>query len=326
MNRRTFLLYTWATASLSALNLDIKIKTWRLGRYGDFYFKKMNKNLSVMHGVNRSPDSENMGFNHNIVLIEAKSGLIVVDPGRYEIGFHVLEQIREVSSKPIIAIFNTHDHDDHWFANAILKDAYPDAKIYAHKLMKSAAQKLYGGEYKSRGFTFDKAKKITFADELLDDGDSVSIDTEHFYIQHPKNAHTNNDIAITHLNSNTIIMGDLLMESNLAHFGLDASILGNIEFLDKIDRQKKYDLYIPGHGASGDKERCFDPYFTFMSIIKEEIAKEINSDSDDMNIKAIREKIDLRLQWEENLNFDHTFLDGYIFALYSEIETIHPYR
>ncbi len=320
MNRRTFLLYTLATPSLFAFYPDMKIKTWTLGRYGDFYFKKMNKNVFVMHGVNRSPDKENMGFNHNIVLIEAKNGLIVVDPGRYEICFKVLEQIREVSSKPIIAIFNTHDHDDHWFANAILKDAYPNAKIYAHRLMKSAAEKLYGGEYKNRGFTFEKAKKITFADELLDDGDRVTIDSEDFHIQHPKNAHTNNDITITHLNSNTIIMGDLLMESNLAHFGLDASILGNIEFLDKINQQKEYALYIPGHGASGNKEECFDPYLTFMNIIRGETTKEIKSDSDDMNIDTIREKIDLRLQWEENLNFDHTFLDGYIFALYSEIE------
>ena len=319
MNRRAFLLYSLATTALFASNPDMKIKSWTLGKYGDFYFKRMNKNLFIMHGVNRPPDRENMGFNHNVVLIEAKNGLIVIDPGRYKIGLHVLEQIREVSDKPIIAIFNTHDHDDHWFANAILKDAYPDAKIYAHKLMQSAAEKLYGGVYKYRGFTFDKAEKITFADELLDDGDRLTIDSEDFYIQHPKNAHTNNDIAITHLNTNTIIMGDLLMESNLAHFGLDASILGNIEFLDMVNRQEEYVLYVPGHGLSGDKERCFAPYLTFMNIIREETNREIDGD-DDMNVKAIRERINLRLQWEEGLNFDHSFIDGYVFALYGELD------
>ena len=34
----------------------------------------------------------------------------------------------------------------------------------------------------------------------------------------------------------------------------------------------------------------------------------------------IRKKIDIRLSWEDNLNFDPSFIDGYIYALASEIE------
>ena len=311
MQRRTFLLYTLATSSLFAFDL---------GKYGNTKFEKMNKNLYVMHGVNANPDKDNQSFTHNITLIEAKNGLIVIDPGLYTIGLHVLDEIKKVSEKPIIAIINTHDHHDHWFANAVLKDAYPNLKIYAHKLMKSAAIELYGGDYKHRGFTFDVAKKIVFADKLLDDGDKLTIDSESFYIQHPKNAHTNNDIAITHINSNSIIMGDLLMESNLAHFGLNSSIYGNIEFLDKINQQQEYDLYIPGHGTSGDKAFCFTPYYTYMNIIKEEIVKYLKEDTLFIDVSEIRQKIDMRLSWEDNLNFDPSFLDGYIYALSSEVE------
>lgn len=320
MTRRSFVLFSIASTCSYAFAKDMKIVSWHLGKYGDFTFTKMHENVYVMHGVNRAKDKDNMGFTHNITLIEAKNSLIVIDPGLYQIGLHVLNQIKNISSKPITAIINTHDHDDHWFANSVLKDAYPNLKIYAHKLMKSAAEELYGGDYKHRGFSFDNAKKISFADIHVDDGDKFSIDAEDFYIQHPKNAHTNNDIAITHLNSNTIIMGDLLMESNLAHFGLNASIYGNIEFLNKINKQNEYALYIPGHGLSGSKEPCFKPYYTFMNILLDETKKALIDDVEYVKMDLIRQKVDTRLQWEENLNFNHNFLDGYISALYSEIE------
>jgi len=312
--------YSFCACSIFALNIPSKVKKWHLGKYGDFYFKRMNKNVFVMHGVRENPNAENMRFVHNVGLIESKNGLIVVDPGGYNIGFNVLEQIKAVSSKPIIAIFNTHDHDDHWFANSILKDAYPKATIYAHPLMKSAAQELYGGRYKSRGFTFELAKKITFADKTLDEGDSLTIDGENFYIQHPKNAHTNNDISITHLNSNTIFMGDLLFEKTLAHFGLNASIYGNIEFLKKVDKQKEYALYVPGHGLSGKKQETFTPYLTFMSIIQDEVQKAYDNEVEFSELAPLKNKIISSVEWRGNLHFDYSFLDAYISSLYVEIE------
>ena len=320
MNRRTFITYSFCACTAFALDIPSNIKTWHLGTYGEFYFKKMNQNVFVMHGVGENPNDENMHFVHNVVLIEARNGLIVIDPGSYVIGHHVLEQIKQVSSKPIIAIFNTHDHDDHWFANAIFKDVYPKAKIYAHTLMKSAAKELYGGRYRHRGFTFDLAKKITFADITVEGGETINIDSEKFFIQHPKNAHTNNDIAITHLNSNTIVMGDLLFENTLAHFGLNASIYGNIEFLKKINKQKEYALYIPGHGLSGNKKKTLLPYLNFMNIIQDEVEKSFNNKTEFSDFKKVKKMIIARLAWNDITGFSYTFLDGYISALYAEVE------
>ncbi len=273
-----------------------------------------------MHGVKQNPNEENMGFIHNVVLIESKNGLIVIDPGGYNIGLHVAAQIKNISNKPIIAIFNTHDHDDHWFANSVLKQEYPNAKIYAHKLMPSAAKELYGGDYESYGFSFKKAKKISFPEILLDDGDSVSIDGEVFFIQHPKNAHTNNDIAITHKNTNTIVMGDLLFEQTLANFGLNSSVSGNIAFLDKVDKQKDYTLYVPGHGYSGDKKLCFEPYYKFMSIIRDEVINAHKSEVSFADLDITKEKILERLAFEENLNFSHAFIDRYVSNIYNELD------
>jgi len=320
MNRRIFISYAFCACSAFALNVSSKIKSWHLGSYGEFYFKRMNKNVFVMHGVRENPNAENMGFIHNVGLIESKNGLIVIDPGAYNIGDNVVQQIKKISSKPVIAIFNTHDHDDHWFANSIVKNAYPKAKIYAHKLMKSAAQELYGGRYVKRGFTFDKAKRIDFADVLLDEGDKLTIDFENFYIQHPIKGHTNNDITIEHLNSSTIFMGDLLFEKTLANFGLNSSIYGNIEFLDKVNKQKEYKLYVPGHGLSGSKEFTFTPYLTFMNIIKDEVQKAYDDGVEFADLGPVEDKIIQRLEWRGDLHFSYKFIERFMQGLYDEID------
>jgi len=318
MHRRSFLLLPL----LTSLTLFAKSSVpWELGKYGNFSFKNAHKNIYIMHGVISAPDDENIGFITNPAFIETKNGLILIDPGgSYEIGLHVLKQIRRISQKPIIVIFNTHDHDDHWFANAVFKEAYPDAVIYAHTKMAEAAIELYGGDYVKRGFSFDKAKHICFADVGLEGGETLMIDGETFHIQHPQNAHTNNDISIAHLNSNTIFMGDLLMSKTLANFGLHSSILGNIDFLEKIEKEKPYDLYVAGHGPSGSREEAFIPYLTYLRIIKEEIQTAYNEDISRNDFSEIEEKILLQLSWEENLNFSHTFVNRYMHHIYSELE------
>jgi hypothetical protein len=114
-------------------------------------------------------------------------------------------------------------------------------------------------------------------------------------------------------------MGDLLFENTLAHFGLNASIYGNIEFLKKINKQKEHDLYIPGHGLSGKKEQTFMPYLNFMSIIQDEVQKAYDADIEYADLAPTKDKIISRLEWEDISGFSYTFLDGYIAALYDEI-------
>jgi glyoxylase-like metal-dependent hydrolase (beta-lactamase superfamily II) len=274
-----------------------------------------------MHGVsNVAPNTENRGFINNPAFIETQNGLILIDPGgSYEIGMQVLAQIRRVTLKPVLAIFNTHDHADHWFANVVFKEVFPDVKIYAHSQMKASALELYGGQYRSRGFVFEAGREVVFADHFLEDGDIVTIDGEKLHILHPPSAHTNSDISISHLNSNTIFMGDLLMSNTLANFGLHSSIQGNIRFLEKIRDENTYTFYIPGHGPSGGKEDVLMPYLTYLSIIEDEVKKAYAQDVTGSGLEALKEKIILRLGWEE-LPFSLGFVERYMYHIYGELE------
>ena len=159
-----------------------------LGKYGSFKFKKMNKNVYVMHGPVVEPDKENRGFMNNPAVIVAKRGLIVIDPGgNYNIGKKVLAQIEKVSKKPILAVFNTHKHGDHWFANKAIVEKYPKVTIYADEHMikavkKGEADKWYKILDRMTEGNLGGTKAFAYPTKALKNADKVEVDGETFIV------------------------------------------------------------------------------------------------------------------------------------------------
>jgi len=320
VNRRFFLVSSlFLSTKLSAKDASVK----ETHDTQSFTFENVHENIWVMHGLHATPSAQKLGLINNPSFIESKHGLILIDPGgSYALGEYVLKEIQKISKKPILALFNTHGHNDHFFANAVFQEAYPKMAIYAHENLKDAANELYGGKYKVNGFTFTKAQKVVFPTHTLKGGEILNIDGENLKIQHPKNAHTNNDIILSHLNSKSIFMGDLLMSGVLANFGLNSSIRGNIRFLEKLNQKEPFSYYIPGHGPSGEYKNVFVPYLRYLSIIEKEIIEAYKEEqkSNFIDFEVLEKKITLRLSWEENLNFPEGFVNRYMYQIYAEFE------
>ena len=318
MNRRLFLF----SSLLISTNLTAKHSlSKKVQASKKTSFQNVHANIWVLHGVSASPFAKQLGLVNNPSFIETKNGLIVIDPGgSYTLGQYILNEIQKVTPKPILALFNTHGHNDHFFANAAFQEAYPYLVIYAHENLKDAAIQLYGGRYKIRGYTFNKAKTVVFPTHTLKGGETLTIDGEELEIKHPKKAHTNNDITLSHLNSKSIFMGDLLMSQTLANFGLNSSIQGNIRFLEEVNKEKPYDYYIPGHGPSGKYKAVFIPYLHYLSIIEDEIKHAYKNELPMYALSEVEDKILLRLSWEENITFANAFVSRYMHHIYSELE------
>ena len=113
---------------------------WDIPTVGNFQFEAITDEVYVMHDPNEEPSAANMGFMNNPGLIVSKKGAIVIDPGSsYLVGKQVLAEIRKITEKPVLAVFNTHIHGDHWLANHAISEAYPRSTIYAHPNMKKQA-------------------------------------------------------------------------------------------------------------------------------------------------------------------------------------------
>ncbi|MDQ7046704.1 MAG: MBL fold metallo-hydrolase [Sulfurovum sp.] len=315
LNRRTFI-----GVCLGFSLLDAKtFKPWHLGHHGDFSFKQMAKSVYIMHGA-KTRDNDAQCFIHNPAFIESKNGIIIIDSGAsYIVGKAVLNQIRQISTKPILAIFNTHHHSDHWFANGAIVEAYPNVKIYGHRNIIDSATNMYlqGQERVTNQY---KAKTFHLPSYFVEDGDKIEIDGEYFSIQHPKSAHSNSDITITHQKSNVIFLGDIVLESTLGYFSEISSILENIVFLEKLTKQPRYTLYVVGHGTSGDYKKTVAPYLYYLSSIKEEVSKAYKEDKGIFELQEAYANLKEKFTWKEDFYFPLTFLKNHMEFVYAELE------
>jgi len=312
-----------------AMLFSISLNAFTLGNLGDFKFEKMNENVYVMHGPELEPNKENEGFMNNPAVIESENGLIVIDPGgNYNVGKKILAEIEKLSPKPIIAVFNTHKHGDHWFANKNIREKYPEVPIYAltymiEQVKDNAAETWYGILDRLTG-NLEGTKPFTFPSEGVENKQTVVVDGQTFIMRHYSKGHTDTDILIEHTNSNTLFIGDNLIINRFGAFDESSSIIENIKLLEKIKNQedefKKYTLYVPGHGpSSSEVSKTIDPFLNYLKIIVEGAQKAYEEGMASYEIKP---------EVDENLKDYHSWdayegqMGKHLMKAYSEIEML----
>ena len=93
-------------------------------------------NVYVYHGTAQAPTPLNQAQIANLGIIISSAGVIIVDSGTSrEHEKKLLEARSKITPQPVVAIFNTHIHGDHWLGNNIIHERFLTAQFYAHKGM-----------------------------------------------------------------------------------------------------------------------------------------------------------------------------------------------
>src|SRR5499426_1711608 len=96
----------------------------------------------VADGVHAAVAAPAYKVNSNTAIIENDDGLMVVDTHSKPSAAHVIvAQLREMTSKPVRYVINTHFHWDHWHGNEVYPDMYPHAEIVTNQLTREAMVK-----------------------------------------------------------------------------------------------------------------------------------------------------------------------------------------
>lgn len=265
--------------SLFIYSLTVLTAVYQLtANAGDFDYsvKQITDKIQVIFGPLDLPDEKNRGFRNNVVIVNTSAGVVLMDPGGSAwSGEMVARKIKSMTDVPVVAVFNSHAHGDHWLGNEGIKRHFPDAIIYGHPRMKARLQKsdgLFWLETINRvtGNTAD-GKKVIAPDRTVDDGDVISVGDTAFRIFHTGNAHTDNDIMIEIIGENALFTGDVVRNQFLGLMEDDSSFKGNIAAIDKIVSMQ-YKYYIPGHGDIGGVEMPYaysDYLKSLRSIVKQ---------------------------------------------------------
>jgi len=288
----------------------------------EYKFEKLTSNVYVMHGAIAHPTRKNKSFVNNVGLIVGGNGLIIVDPGSSRfVGQMVLREVSKISKKPIVAIFNSHIHGDHWLGNGAIVEKYPKVKIYGSAKM---IERLSNGDGKAwvkkmakdtKGFTKDT--KAIYPNEAVKHLQVINIDTEKFRIHIPvKQSHSNTDIVVEHINTKTFFMGDNARVGTLSMYRPFSSIYGNIEVLSYVLKLKpKY--AVPGHGVSGIKNKAIKPLLTYLKTLKKVVKKGYDDEKEDYEIKP--QALKALAKYKKWLNFNEV-VGKNISTMYLEIE------
>jgi len=306
---------------LISLSAFLSANAWEIGKLGQFNFQAVTDGVYVMHGPLNEPNPENQGFINNPAFIISTNGIILVDPGStYNVGKQVLKEIKKITKKPIIAVFNTHIHGDHWFANHAVKEAFPMAEIYAHPNMikqangSKALTWLDSMHRMTEGLS--KNTQIIPPNQAVKHQQQITIDEQDFVIYHFQSSHTDTDIIIEHKQSQVIFLGDNGFNGRFGQFDESASIIGNINAL-KYAKSLKANIYIPGHGQSGNFKSSTQAFLDYLVLLNQAVLDGYEADLEDYEIKnQIQNKF---LTYQNWIGFDTNF-GKHINKMYLEIE------
>jgi glyoxylase-like metal-dependent hydrolase (beta-lactamase superfamily II) len=226
----------------------------------DMSLQKVTDNVYVVHGIHAMPDKDNQAFISNSGIVVSDEGVVIIDTGgSLQIGEMLLNKVKEVTDKPVIAVFNTHLHGDHWLGNAAIRKAYPDARIYAHE---RAIERLQNGEAEQWLDIFMQATdgtiegtQIVLPDTALKGGETIEAAGKSFNIHHTGHAHTDNDIMIEYPQRKTLFAGDIVIYGSTVSGARpeDFSATGQISAVEYA-LELPVDIYVPGHGPTGGRE------------------------------------------------------------------------
>ena len=221
---------------------------------------RISTNIYVVHSRHELPNPKNRGFMNNPAAIVTESGVIVVDPGSSrEIGKQLLKKVRKVTDKPVIAVFNTHVHGDHWLGNHGIREAYPRVPIYAHARM---IERANAGEGSNWVGLFTRMTKGAIAGTKpvvptigLKGGETLKLGGVTLRIHYAGHAHSDNDIMIEVVDDKALFFGDVVNYQDVPNSAVpqDASFKGSIAAIKSM-LNGPATLFIPGHGRSGGRE------------------------------------------------------------------------
>jgi glyoxylase-like metal-dependent hydrolase (beta-lactamase superfamily II) len=194
----------------------------------------------------------------NPAAIIGDTGVILVDPGAsVQIGRLLLRALAQVTDKPVVAVFNSHIHGLYWLGNQAIREAFPDAPIYAHERM---IERIDAGEgaYWAEVITGDAegGKTAPVApDRPLQGGETLDIAGVALRVHHPGHAHTDHDLAIELPAEGVVFLGGLVVEPEVPSQGVpaDARFRGQLAAIrDAIALDAEH--YVPGRGQPGGVE------------------------------------------------------------------------
>ena len=250
---------------------------------------QLSAHVWVIPAADGFPTPENKGMMSNVTFVNTSAGVVILDSGSsLQIGEMAIRMIRRVTSKSVIAVFNSHFHGDHWLGNhAFAKHFGAQLPIYALPHTIEQIKGIEGNAWRTlmeRWTNQSTAGTQTVApNRPVEHGQRMQFgDVElrmHFYGR----AHTHADLCVQVVPDALTHVGDIAMANRIANID-DGSYPGTLKYYEQLKQAAGEQLWLPGHGlASKD---LLDRYGEFLSGIYEPCLQAVKDGASEAEAKA----------------------------------------
>lgn len=206
--------------------------------------RRIAEDVYVLIGRTEDFTRGNGGNIVNTAFVVAPEGVVVIDSGPSRIyGEQLRREIARVTTKPVLKVFNTHHHPDHYLGNQVFADA-PIAALPATIV----GQRAEGGAFAEN--LYRMSGDWMKGTEAMPAGEPVTPGVLHVGGREFElllfSGHTHGDLAILDRKSGVLFVGDLVFW-NRAPTTPHADIATWLAALDRLDAVP-FRLMLPGHG------------------------------------------------------------------------------
>src|SRR5262252_2852542 len=205
----------------------------------------------VHYGRIETMTPENAGDIANLGFVVGDRCVAVIDTGgTYAVGTALRRAIRDVSSKPVCFVINTHVHPDHVFGNRAFVADQPEFIGHAHltqamarrgpnylnALRRDLGEVAEGSELVVPTRTFEQTLTLDLGGRALS-------------LRAWPTAHTDQDVTIYDATGGVLFLGDLVFEKHIPV--VDGNLRGMLAALDELKKMPAK-VAIPGHGRAAN--------------------------------------------------------------------------
>lgn len=206
--------------------------------------RKIADDTWVLIGKTEDFSRNNGGNIVNTAFVVTADGVVVIDSGPSRLYAEQMRSaIARITPKPVIRVFNTHHHPDHFLGNQVFADV-PTAALAAT----ITGQRQEGAAFTDNVYRLSgdwiKGTESTPARETV--GPGVTAIGNHEFELMALSGHTDGDLVILDRSTGVLFAGDLVFY-NRAPTTPHATVAQWFAALDRLDAIS-YRTMVPGHG------------------------------------------------------------------------------
>lgn len=234
--------------------------------------EQLSRHVWMIYAQDGFPTQENQGMMANVLFVVTDAGVVVLDTGAsLQIGQMAIRMIRKVTPKPVVAVFNSHYHGDHWLGNHAFVEAFgAGLPMYAlpHTIeqIKGHEGNLWRSLMERWTNQSTMGTRVMAPNRAVAHGQVFDFGNVQLRLHHYGQAHTPSDLSVEVVQDRLTYVGDIAMENRIANID-DGSYPGTFKYYEALQKAAGAQLWVPGHGRGG--KDLLDSYGTFLKGIWE---------------------------------------------------------